>query len=56
MKTNSEVEPALINACGKPVGVIRPVNISYCIINFLQTALMLFYDTAKAIVYPHPQY
>jgi len=32
MKTNSEVEPALIKGNGSPVGGIEPLNISYCII------------------------
>ena len=35
MKTKSEVEPAEMNGSGKPVGGIEPVNISYCIINFI---------------------
>ena len=34
MKTNNEVEPALIKGKGNPVGGIEPVNTSYCIINF----------------------
>ena len=35
MKTNSEVEPAEMKGKGKPVGGIEPLNISYCIINFI---------------------
>ena len=34
MKTNSEVEPALMNGSGSPVGGIEPVNTSCCTINF----------------------
>ena len=30
MKTNSEVDPALIKGKGNPVGGIEPVNTSYC--------------------------
>jgi len=39
MKTSNEVEPALMNGNGKPVGGIEPVNISYCIIKFIETFL-----------------
>ena len=34
IKTNSEVEPALMKCNGKPVGRIEPLNTSYCIMNF----------------------
>ena len=34
MKTNSEVDTAEINGSGKPVGGTKPVNTSYCIMNF----------------------
>lgn len=34
IKTRIEVEPALINGSGKPVGGIEPVNISYCTMIF----------------------
>ena len=46
MKTSNEVDPAEINGNGNPVGGIRPVNISYCIIKFEQKALMPFCDMA----------
>ena len=43
IKTNSEVEPAEINGSGKPAGALEPLNISYCIINFLISFKIFFF-------------
>ena len=37
IKTKSEVDPALMNGSGKPVGGTIPLNISCCIININST-------------------
>ncbi|MGN0798187.1 MAG: hypothetical protein ACI4L7_01235 [Christensenellales bacterium] len=34
INTTRDVEPADINGKGSPVGGIKPVNTSYCTINF----------------------
>ena len=45
IKTSKLVDPAEINGSGKPVGGIKPLNISCCIINLYnkRAGALLFY-------------